>query len=89
MKNTTRQVDVKSGRCGHCRKPRAGLKFLCDGCAKKHRDRQRAKECPHCEGDGVFESSDHGEIPCHVCHGEGTLPGVKLFRAINENGLAK
>jgi hypothetical protein len=37
-----RQI-VLAGGCGHCGKTRGNLKFLCDDCAKKHRDRQKAK----------------------------------------------
>ena len=34
---------VTNGLCGLCGRIRNLWEFLCDGCAEKHRDRQRAK----------------------------------------------
>lgn len=34
---------VASGRCGYCGQLRNKYRWLCDGCAFDHRDRQRAK----------------------------------------------
>jgi predicted amidophosphoribosyltransferase len=34
---------VAVGNCAFCNKPRGSLAFLCDDCAKKHRERQREK----------------------------------------------
>lgn len=34
---------VAAGKCGMCGKPRGSLKFLCDDCAARHRERQREK----------------------------------------------
>jgi hypothetical protein len=36
-----RQHEVAAGNCGHCFQPRGRYKFLCDECARKHRERQR------------------------------------------------
>ncbi len=34
---------VAEGKCGHCGKPRGRFAWLCDGCAERHRERQRRK----------------------------------------------
>lgn len=49
-----RKVRVASGNCGYCDKPRKSFKWLCDGCAKRHREKQRdeyrkAKEYASCQ----------------------------------------
>src|SRR5687767_4551695 len=37
---------VESGRCGFCGAQRNQFKWLCDECARKHRERQRAAYVP-------------------------------------------
>ena len=32
---------LAAGNCGFCGHPRGRFKFLCDDCARKHRERQR------------------------------------------------
>lgn len=39
-----RAARVKSGTCGWCANKLGRFKWLCDDCAKKHRDRQRNKK---------------------------------------------
>lgn len=38
-----RAAQVAAGNCGLCNRPHGKLAFLCDECARKHRERQRGK----------------------------------------------
>jgi len=42
--NARRTRQIAEGLCGFCGKPRNKLKFLCDDCAKNHRERQARKK---------------------------------------------
>ena len=39
-----RKRRVKDGRCGWCGQKRNQFKWLCDGCARKHREKQQAQQ---------------------------------------------
>ena len=40
-KSELRQEKVRAGLCAFCGQKRGQFRFLCDACAKKHRERQR------------------------------------------------
>ena len=67
--NRRRAWRVAHGQCGICGEQRNKLAWLCDGCAEKHRVKQRPA-CPHCAGVGFFADEDQA-IMCHVCGGDG------------------
>jgi hypothetical protein len=86
----SRAKRVAAGRCGFCGEKRNLYKWLCDGCAAAHREKQRLIACPNCKGTGWIPDADEPwPILCHICGGEQKITRKEAKVAAVENGWAK